>query len=287
MASTSPGPALLHYAQEELDAAIEALDAFGGRLHPGVHRARKAMRRTRATLAMARTTLGPGARIVDRAMRRANRSLSLLRDAHALVETLDRLIEKPQDDAMRSTLQRARHAAAGRRRALAEDAQCLQGVVDARGVLSTLRAALSGLPWAALTTEEVDAGVTHTTHRIVKALARVVDTDSEEAWHAWRRRVRRLSQQHRARNAAGLPGELTDFDKSLADKMGDLQDLQLLLDACDADSPFDKDDRETLERFAKEHLHRQRRRLLSVATDRAPTTSRSTTPPAAQRPVRT
>src|SRR5207342_1428580 len=123
MASTSPGPALLHYAQEELDAAIEALDAFGGRLHPGVHRARKAMRRTRATLAMARTTLGPGARIVDRAMRCANRSLSLLRDAHALVETLDRLIEKAQDEAMLSTLQRARHAAAGRRRALAEDAQ--------------------------------------------------------------------------------------------------------------------------------------------------------------------
>ena len=56
MASNGPGPALLHYVQEELDAATDALDAFGGALHAGVHRARKAMRRTRATLALAGST---------------------------------------------------------------------------------------------------------------------------------------------------------------------------------------------------------------------------------------
>ncbi|UHQ19307.1 CHAD domain-containing protein [Lysobacter sp. KIS68-7] len=287
MASNGPGPALLHYAQEELAAAVDALDAFGGRLHAGVHRARKAMRRTRATLAMGRTTLGPGARVVDRALRRVNRSLSQLRDAHALVETLDRLADKQQDAATQQILQRARRAAAARRSELENDAQCLQSVVDARSVLSALRAALSGLPWAALTPDELDVGLAHTTHRIVKALARVVDTDTEVAWHAWRRRVRRLSQQHRARNAAGLAGELTEFDKSLAEKMGDLQDLQLLLDACNADSPFDKDDRDALDTFAKEQLHKQRRRLLSVATHRVATASHSTRPPAPQRPVRT
>ena len=283
MASDGPGPALLHYVQEELDAATDALDAFGGALHAGVHRARKAMRRTRATLALAGSTLGPGARLVDRAMRKTNRSLSMLRDAQALVDTLDRLRGKQQDHpAIHRTLEQARESANDRRNALAQDRACLDQVREARAVLTTLRAAMSGLPWQALTNDTLDAGLAHTTCRIVKCTARVADTGSETDWHAWRRRLRRLSQQYRARAAAGLPGELSAFDKSLADKMGHLQDLQVLLDYCGDDSPFDARDRDVLKAFAEEQLHKQRRRLLSVAT-----TTHSTTPPAPPRPVRT
>jgi CHAD domain-containing protein len=283
MASNGPGPALLHYVQEELDAATDALDAFGGGLHAGVHRARKAMRRTRATLALAGSTLGPGARLVDRAMRKANRSLSMLRDAQALVDALDRLREKQQDHhAIHRTLEQARERANDRRNALAQDRACLDQVLEARAVLTTLRAAMSGLPWHSLTKDVLDSGLAHTTCRIVKCTARVADTGDEKDWHAWRRRLRRLSQQYRARTAAGLPGDLSAFDKSLADKMGHLQDLQVLLDYCGDDSPFDEDDREALKAFAQDQLHKQRRRLLSVAT-----ATHSTTPPGPPRPVRT
>ena len=104
-----PGPALQRYALDELGAAIDALEPFGGRLHAGVHRSRKAMRRSRAVLALGGDAMGPGGRLIDRALRKANRGLSDLRDAHALVETLERLLDRASDEDARVHLHRARH----------------------------------------------------------------------------------------------------------------------------------------------------------------------------------
>jgi hypothetical protein len=264
-----PGPALLGYALEELGAAVDALDAFDGRLHAGVHRARKAMRRTRATLALGANALGPGARLIDRRLRKVNRGLSVLRDASALVETLDRLLERAGDDALKSRLASARACADERRRTMAKDPACLRDVADVRAILATLRAALHGLSWHALPPDTIDTALARSARRIDKARKRVDRTDDDADWHAWRRRLRRLSQQHRALAAAGAPSDDSGFDQSLTEQLGALQDLQLLLDHCDRDSPFGDRDRRALADYARDALQRQRRRLRSAGIEHA------------------
>ena len=73
------------------------------------------------------TALGPGAALVDRELRKANRGLSALRDVQALVETLDRLIAPQLPLDILQLLRRARRIAAARR------------VVAARAALPTTR----------------------------------------------------------------------------------------------------------------------------------------------------
>jgi hypothetical protein len=259
----SPGPALCDYALAELTAAVQALAAHGGRIHAGVHLSRKAMRRTRATLRLG-GDLGPGARLIDRKLRRLNRGLSTLRDAHALVETLDRLVARQHHDDIRRCLQRARRTAAQRRASLVREPEAAQRLADTRALLAMLRAALMGLPWNGISAAMLEEALTATTRDSADARDRACTRGRDEDWHRWRRRMRRLSQQHRACAAAGVEVATTMFDKSLTEQLGVMQDLTLLLEHCGADSPFSKEDAATLHEFAKGSLSRQRRRVASV-----------------------
>jgi CHAD domain-containing protein len=258
------GPALRGYVTAELQSAMAGLGARGGRIHAGVHLARKAIRRTRAVLALGRTTLGPGAAPIDRELRRVNRSLSTLRDAHALVETLDRLAAKPHDAVMTRRLRRARRVAATRR------ASCARTQIDgkperARAMLAMLQAALQGLPWQTLSSSTLTDALDLTLHGIAEARADACTTGRNRDWHRWRRRMRRMSQQHTACAAVGLEFSEPLFDKSLAEQLGKAQDLDLLLEHCSQGSPFSKPDRAALRAFAKSALARQRKRIASVS----------------------
>jgi hypothetical protein len=261
----SPGPALRDYGTAELGVAIQALEARGGRIHEGVHQARKSMRRTRALLALG-DVLGPGAKLIDRELRRLVRGLSTLRDAHALVETLDRLLDRPCDKDTKLRLARARRAAAHARAGLTKGADVAGNLADTRALLLTLRAALPGLPWDQIARSMLEAALAATSHDIDSARERVRTHGRDEDWHRWRRRMRRLSQQHRACAAAGVEITVSMFDKSLAEQLGVMQDLTLLLEHCGSGSPFSKQDAEALRRFAQTALSRQRKRVASVGT---------------------
>ncbi len=228
---STPGEALRDYAAAELDSAIVGLGWRGGRVHAGVHQARKALRRVRATLALGGTALGPGAALVDRELRKANRGLSALRDAQALVETLDRLIAAQSQPDMLQILRRARRNAATRRAiearaALADDPQL--GL--RRDLLTALRGAMLALPWQRVDLAQARAALAHSVERIVRAQTRAQDSNRDEDWHRWRRRERRLSQQRRALKAGGIDHaiDLPKIDKRIAKRLGAAQDLGLL-----------------------------------------------------------
>jgi hypothetical protein len=268
----SPGPALRDHARAELEAAITALDRHGRHLHAGVHRARKALRRVRATLALGRAGLGPGARLVDRELRRINRELSVLRDAQALVETLDRLRKAHHDDPdSTALLHRARRAATARRTAVTRDSERDDPArARHRALLTALGGALSALPWPVLTSAMVDAAIAVSDTRAARAQARARAGGRDEDWHRWRRRSRRQSQQRRALKVAGLavrgpPVAASAFDKTLTKLLGDAQDLNLLLEHCGRRSPFSKSDRAALRRFAMSEQARLRERIIRAA----------------------
>lgn len=164
----APGEALRDYAVAELDSAIAGLRWRGARIHAGVHQARKALRRARATLALGRAALGPGAALVDREIRSVNHGLSALRDAQALVETLQRLIAKQPDAEVLRMLRRASRVAVARRAADARAALADEPALVARqDLLAALRGAMLALPWQRLALPQLwgGAGGKRRTHR--------------------------------------------------------------------------------------------------------------------------
>jgi hypothetical protein len=261
-----PGLALHTYAAAELDAAIAGLARHGHRLHTGVHHARKGLRRTRAVLLLGGEALGDGARLLARELARVNRDLSALRDAHALIETLDRRIAKHPDVETRPLLRRVRHVAAQRRtERLRAELDADPALAARRQALQVLRAGLDALPWAALQPARLHRALTDSAARADRVHARVHASGDEEDWHRWRRRLRRLSQQLRAAKAAGLafPAPRA-FDKSLAEQLGVAQDLRLLLDQAKDGLPLEKADRTALRRYAKAALAKQHRRIAAI-----------------------
>ncbi|MGO1069857.1 CHAD domain-containing protein [Lysobacter sp. CA199] len=261
-----PGLRLRAFASRELDAALDELGWRGNRIHAGVHLARKSLRRARATLALGGAALGPGAALVDRELRQLNRDLSTLRDAHALVETLDRLLRGHTDPEIRPLLMRARRRAAAARAQAARQARAEDPDLGARrSMLKVLRAALRALPWAELQSEHWRAAVAASLDRVAQTGARARRSGLDEDWHDWRRRARRLSQQQRALKVAKLGRDAPKFDKHQIERLGEAQDLNLLLDHCGKRSVFGKVDRTALRRFAEAELAGQRERIAGGA----------------------
>ncbi|MDR2012872.1 MAG: CHAD domain-containing protein [Rhodanobacter sp.] len=262
-ATTAPGLRLRDYAAAELARAIACLAWRGGRLHTGVHQARKSLRRTRASLALGRPSLGPGARLIDRELRRINAQLSKLRDAHALVETLDLLLRKTGDATALSLLRRARRIAARARAqrartSLADD----PGLQDKRALLLTLQAALPALSWDVVTETGVHRQLQRSQLRASKTAARARETGDDEDWHRWRRRERRFSQQHRALGEGiALPPAAADHHKKLAVLLGEARDYVMLREHCGKRSMFAPADRASLRALIEQGTARIRERV--------------------------
>jgi CHAD domain-containing protein len=260
------------YACGELDRAIAHLGWRGGRVHEGVHQARKSLRRTRATLALGAAVLGPGAELIDREVRRVNRRLSKMRDAQALVETLDRLIAKGKPPEALPVLRRARRTAAiarveSARRELASD----PALARKRALLVTLRAALPALPWDALAETRVRDAVADGHVQIDVAGLRALATGRDVDWHRWRRRLRRLSQQHRAVGSLSLDiSAARRRVKTLAELLGEAQDYSLLHDHCGKRSIFPDPDRQILAALADLGAQRMRARVVEALAVDAP-----------------
>lgn len=259
------GERLAAWIRTEIALASKSLAAGGGRIHAGVHQGRKSIRRTRAALMLAEAALGVGASIVGRELRYVNDTLSALRDAHALVATLDRLAAKAGTPEDALVLRRARRVAAAHRATVAREERHLACVRDARAALAMLAAGLSGLPWDRLTHAALVDALAATQHRIAVLREKAAHGDRDEDWHRWRRWMRRQSQQRRACAAAGVAVPDTGFDKSLTEQLGAMQDLSLLIEHCGRGSIFAKPDRLLLRRYARRKLARQRERIASVS----------------------
>lgn len=267
-AATQAAPALRGYVLTELDTAIAQLARRGGALHEGVHLARKSLRRARATLALGGAALGPGAPLIDRELRRLNTGLSALRDAHALVETLDRLIARDTGADTLRLLQRARRVAARARAEHARQARRADPELQGRrGLLAVLRAGVAALDWPALQVAALEQAIADSRARLDRAGRRARADGDDEAWHRWRRRARRLSQQRRALKAAGVDVYAPDLDKRIAERLGVAQDLALLLDHCGRRSPFAAADRTALRRYGRAEQAHARKRIVAALAD--------------------
>jgi CHAD domain-containing protein len=270
--SMSPGLRLRDYACAELASSIAHLSWRSGRLHEGVHLARKSLRRTQATIELGGSALGSGARLIDRELRRVNRSLSKLRDAHAMLHALDQLLARhAENEHALLVLRRVRRSAARTR------AACLRSVLagdpglqDRLGVLTTLLAALPALRWATVNAGDVEAAVDRSRMRAEAGGAKARESGRDDDWHAWRRAARRLSQQQRARGDV-VTKNAGKREKRLAILLGQAQDYAMLRERTGRKSPLTRDDRQVLRALADDAIAHLRERVAKTAMRDAPT----------------
>jgi CHAD domain-containing protein len=176
-------------ACEQLDLALGELRDPSHERHKAIHEARKACKRLRGLLRLARPGLGDQVyRRENAALRDAARRLSALRDAEALLETYGRLDERFADEVDRRRTVPVRRALAARREALGEDD--LAPRVEA--FCADLEAVRARVPsWPAVDDFDLLArGLRHTYRGARRAMAAAFAEPAGERFHDWRKRVK-------------------------------------------------------------------------------------------------
>ena len=222
-------------AQEQLDRAIRELsERITDDPVDAVHTARKAVKKERSLLRLARGTMPPRQRRRENeALRAAARGLSTARDAEVMVATVDDLSERyagqlPETTfhEIRAELERVRD---DQRRQLVGSALGTQAVQELGAVrLRTEDWELSRGGWRAM-----QPGLARAYRDGRAAFARARARRSAEALHGARKRVKDLWYQERLLAAACGPavkGHAKDAHR-LADLLGDDHDLAVLRQA--------------------------------------------------------
>lgn len=212
--------------QRELDSPKD--------LHASVHAARKSVRRLRALLALGEKQWAD-AETADRALARLGDSLSLIRDAHVLVVTAQKLASEHDQ---------ARWAPALDRLTLRRNARVAQALARDPGFQRRCATAgrvarrLAALSWEELSPERLRHSLKRSVRRADKAARQAQTHPDPDHLHRWRRRVRRLRMQLEAlavvaphmAGKAGPQGRGKSFKAlhALGDRLGDQHDELML-----------------------------------------------------------
>jgi CHAD domain-containing protein len=197
-ANLGVGDSVRAYCLYELDVAGRMLGRSGSELHAGIHEVRKAIRHVRAALRLGGKTLGTDVGTTLDELGKVGESLSEIRDANVVVETLETLAAKAADGGQHALLRRVCTAFVAQREAklaslLADD----PAMVRRRAQLRQLRDAVASLNWTDLSALRVQATLARTMRRARRLGKRANDSRDGALRHRWRRRLRRLRHQLR------------------------------------------------------------------------------------------
>jgi CHAD domain-containing protein len=180
-------------ARAQLDGAQASIDGASKRqLAPGVHDARKRLKRLRASVRLARAGLGDQRyRGANTTFRDIGRELSGTRDATVMIETLDQTLKAAGDElppgvagALRSRLEQERdQALAGLKDDEGKVGKVLGELADARTRTASWR--FDGDGFAML-----EPGLARIYRRGRKAMRNAEADTSDENLHEWRKRVK-------------------------------------------------------------------------------------------------
>jgi len=258
-------------ARGRIDKAIGMLAAADAdTLEEAIHGARKALKRLRSTLRLARDELGDDVyRRENTILRDAGRRLSGPRDSQVVLETLGELVERHRDvlpagsfDALREALRKEHEAAQARVR---EDSGAVSDVVG------ELRDARERTPDWPLGDDRVDglaSGFRRIYRRGRKALAVADDSPGTESLHELRKRVKDLwyASQIVRPAAPKSAKKLADRAHDVSDLIGEDHDLAVLLaTAEDRREALTDDELATLAELIGRRRAKLQRRALKAA----------------------
>lgn len=224
--------AIIRCAREQLDDAVgELSEGIADDPVGAVHSARKAVKKERSLLRLARGAMSPKQRRREnRALRDAARGLSGVRDADVMIETVTALSDRfagqlPEHTftAIADELERTRDA---------QRAQSTGSTLDTRAVqeLGAVRVRIDDWQLNRRGWSAIESGLLRSYRDGRKAFARAQHQPSLEDLHAWRKRVKDLWYQERLVApicGPAIRGHAKDAHR-LADLLGDDHDLGVL-----------------------------------------------------------
>lgn len=225
--------AIMRCAREQLDRAVRELSE-GINEDPvrAVHDARKAIKKERSLLRLARKATPAGQRRRENeALREAGRALAEVRDADVLISTVDELSERFAGQLPAKTFTSIRKALATRRD---RGRRGLSAALDSKAVQDLGAVGLRIEDWQLSPGgwKAIDAGLVRSYKRGRKALKRARRDHSLEELHAWRKRVKDLWYHQRLLAECCGPAVRGQAKEAhhVADLLGDDHDLGLLRD---------------------------------------------------------
>jgi CHAD domain-containing protein len=230
---TASSPKQLHairirrLLRAELKRGIEAVEDERHPLATRVHDMRTALRRARAVLKLARPLLRRRAHEEMSRMARTARSLSVVRDAEAVVETVDRVSRQVGGSAR--SLAGLRRRLNTRRRTLEQRPKTLKALQRAGRALRRIRRRVKGL-WQAPSAQALGMGFAHEYRKARQASKAAYRRDGLERFHLWRKIVKTHAFHVKLLAAAGvtgMEGRLAAIE-SLGTALGEDHDLAVL-----------------------------------------------------------
>ena len=251
---------LRRIVRARLDEAIGGLDAAGDdALDEAIHEARKALKRVRSTLRLARDELGEDVyRRENVGFRDAGRRLSGARDSQVVVETLDGLCERCRGELPPGGLTALRDALREEHEAARQRLQANAGAV--RDVVEELRAARARTASWPIARDDLDAlapGLRRIYRRGRKSLRAVHEQPGDEAMHELRKRAKDLwhASQILGPAAPKKTKRMAKRAHKLSDLIGEEHDLTVLQQTAERHSEHLSE----AERVALEELIERRR----------------------------
>jgi|SRR5665213_474712 len=227
---------LRRIAREEIDSAIAHLRVKEpAKRDEAIHEARKNIKKLRGLVRLLMPCLGKGGRRENTALRDLGRTLSEVRDAAALIETVDLLGKKYQEDAAITRLASVRSAMVRRRNAARRQADASAtgeaGITALRGLRRRLNSWEIGVDFALIA-----PGLKATYKRGRQAMARASRHSGADSLHELRKRVKDYWYQVRLLEGIFEPDQSPENAlKDLQEWLGDAHNLAVLREKAGAE----------------------------------------------------
>lgn len=220
-------------AEQATKAQRDLIDIDTVGVVEGVHDARKRCKKIRGLARIVRPALGEKYQATNQAFRDAARVLSPYRDAHALLETFDRLVRADADRLPNAGLGAVRDELAARARASTVGIDRSHETIEQ--ALELMRDGMTAIDAWALDDDGWDAigpGLAKTYTRGVDALAEASNDGTSDNFHELRKRAK-YTWYHVRLLKQTAPSILKPFASrlhDLSDALGDAHDLSVLTD---------------------------------------------------------
>lgn len=177
--------------REEMEAAAAQLSGKGAaNRDEAIHEARKSVKKIRGALRLMRPELGDIYRAENTRMRDVGRRLSEFRDAGAMLETFDALLEKYHGELGKHTLASIRTGLVARKEQREKQAKIERALSAMAGALGRAGKRVKTWPLAADGFPAIAPGLEETFREGRKAFYRVLKHPRPENYHEWRKRVK-------------------------------------------------------------------------------------------------
>ena len=178
-------------AREQVDLMLADIDNADVGRHETVHEVRKRCKKIRGLIRLVRPEIGDTYKIENAFFRNAARTLSPLRDATALLEAYDALMDHYGEGIERRAFGPIRAALTRHRKDLVRTDESIdERLADFRDDMETVRKRIAKWKVDAEEFDAVAGGLKKTYGRARDAMRAAYDQPTDERFHEWRKRVK-------------------------------------------------------------------------------------------------